>query len=187
MQTRYRLLVLGLLLAFPTLALAQPGSCLLGSSATMGVYFPNLSSLNFTHPASPAIVSGPVEFGPLTLSNGSQFPWQFDIADTTMDVQHLGAFNSLGSAAFNGFVFTFAGLANSIASVSVNGSSTLVPFAVSSTSNSILVNYQGLGVIGPSVTNLNVTCVPEPGGLVAVVGIVLLGLRRVRWRMRSRN
>jgi hypothetical protein len=157
-------------------------NCLLGSSATMDTRFPNLGNIISVHPASPAVVSGAVEFPPYVFPNGSNFPWQVDIADMSLNIQHQGSFNNLGGAAFNGFVFSFAGLANSIASVSVNGSSTLTPFQVTFNTNQIFVNYQGLGVIGPSVTNLDVHCVPEPGALGLAALATAGGLHAARRR-----
>jgi hypothetical protein len=179
----WRLAVVTLALCSAPTASAQVGAmnCLLGSSATMDVRFPNVGNIISVHPASPTVVSGAIEFPPYVGANGSSFPWQVDVADMSLNIQHLGAFNALGGAAFNGFVFSFAGLSNPISSVTVNGTSTLTPFQVTFNASQIFVNYQGLGVIGPSVTNLDVHCVPEPASAgLAAIALTATALRRTR-------
>jgi hypothetical protein len=170
---KLRLGIVALSLCCAQAASAQSSmTCLLGGSATMDTRFPNLGNVISVHPASPTVVSGAIEFPPYVFPNGSSFPWQVDVADMSLNIQHLGSGNNLGGAAFNGLVFSFAGMANSISSVAVNGSSTLTPFQVTFNASQIFVNYQGLGTIGPGVTNLDVHCVPEP----SAAGLALLAL-----------
>jgi hypothetical protein len=151
---KLRLGIVALSLCCAQAASAQSSmTCLLGGSATMDTRFPNLGNVISVHPASPTVVSGAIEFPPYVFPNGSSFPWQVDVADMSLNIQHLGSGNNLGGAAFN-------------------GSSTLTPFQVTFNASQIFVNYQGLGTIGPGVTNLDVHCVPEP----SAAGLALLAL-----------
>ena len=140
-------------------ALAQT---FVGSTAHLEAYYPNLQSpqgLNLQAPVAdpdPGQIEFPQVFGRT---------WSADVDATTIVLNHHAQGNLLGPAAFNGFVFTFTGLASPIASATLDSGSTLIPFALTSSEDAIFLNYQGLGVIGPGSTIVNVTfdqgCYPD--------------------------
>ena len=160
-------LVLGLLLSGPASA------TFIDSSIALGSRYPDTSAI-------------PVDFGSAIVGPGVEFPmifgtvWTSDISATTIQLDQNATGNLLGPADFNGFVYVFTG-ASAIASVTVDSSSTLVPTSVSATSNSIFINYAGLGRVGPSSTLLNVAFVPEPTTAALLgLGLCALASRRPR-------
>ena len=91
-----------------------------------------------------------------------------------------------GSGAFNGFVFTFSG-APTITGVTLDGSSTFTPDAISFTANSIDLNLSGNSVTATGLAALDVTfaaaqATPEPASwtllLAPLLSISLLTRKR---------
>jgi hypothetical protein len=155
--------------ASPLLPLVALLSCALGvSTAEATVVGSNVLLENF-YPNLGAPPSA--TFGPATVVDpGMEFPhvltgfpsgnpvFSVDVGATATTVNHLGELNNLGCGSgtdpFNGFVFTFSGLPAPIASVTLNPSSTLTPYAFWATSNQVFVDYQCLGVIANNVSTI---------------------------------
>lgn len=147
---------------------------LLGSTVSLETFFPNLASSGGTW--GPALVVDPdLEFP--SLFSGV---WTSDVSATTVRLDQLSGGNLLGPAEFNGFVYTFTDLATPIDTVTLDLSSTLVPFDYYATADQIFINYQDAGIVAVSFTLLNVTFVPTPGtaSVCLLAGLALQRRRR---------
>ncbi len=148
----------------------------IGSSVTLDNRFPDLSTIS-------------VVFGTVTVDASVEYPsllccpppaWLSDIGSTSIVLDHLATGNHLGSASFNGFVYSFAG-APTIGSVSVDPLSTLLPVSVTNSGTQIFVDYAGSGILEPSRTILNVSFIPEPATATLLgIGLSALACRRQR-------
>lgn len=149
----------------PTASHAQD---LNGSFAVLDSRFPNLATIT---PHGSAIVGAGVEFPGIF---GGQ--WTSDIGANSIRLDAIATPNSLGGAAFNGFVYTFTLPAGKvIGSATLHGSSTLTPTSLSNTTAQVFLNYAGQSITQPRFTLLRVTVVPEPGTL-ALAGLGAVGL-----------
>ena len=166
--------------------LAMPAQAgLLGSTATVTGYYPNLATTQFG-PAT-ATVSNSVEF-PLGLGGGIG---SSDITDTkiilTTSFAGNGSFSGSPPATFNGYVFSFSG-ASPITGAAISASSDLSGFLVSFSPTSVSINLAGLS----AATNKNAivdvqfasptSSVPEPSTMASVLfgGLALGQLLRRR-------
>ena len=157
--------------AFPTSANAD----LLGSQVTGTLYYPDLSTI-YGGPLGPYTVTGAVEFPTGTLA----FDGDLDVTGTqviwtaTLEEQY-------GGGSFNGFVLDFAG-APGIASVTVDGASTMVVDAAWSTPTRIYLSVQGDHALVGQQAILDVEFAaptPEPtslfliaAGLLGMIGFI---------------
>ena len=156
---------------------------LMGSNVTLGIYAPDTSTL--VQSQGSATVTAAVEYpsiGQEVVNNVVVGPaWTSDIGNTTIELVEVGGLNVLASGQFHGFIYSFTG-APAIASVSLDASSTLVPVALWSSSNSVFIDYAGMAIFGPKTTLVNVFFVPEPTAIVLngmALGCLLLRRRRM--------
>jgi len=160
---------LGLLAATAPIASAD----FLGSTVSLDAYYPNLDAT-------------PISFGSAVVADPAvEFPdvfdlvWASDVTGATILLDHFSSGNNLGPADFNGFVFTFTDLSTPIESVSLAGSSTLVPTDFWVTGDQVFVDYAGFGTAGVSFTMLEVTFIPVPGAAALLgFGAIAAGRRR---------
>jgi len=181
--------------AFAAMAPMAAHAGLVGQDVTVGFYYPDSSTVDsaFGTPTTQTVGLTGAVFplpGTLTLTTVT-------VADTTISLYFAspGPY-PFGSSSFDGPILTFS-LAD-LASVTLDGASNVGGFSaldVTSTSNSILINLQGLNLTVPQgpdggtiildVTTAAVTPAPEPLTL-SLFGAGLLGAAALRRRKSAR-
>lgn len=165
--------------------LLAPANChadLAGSTVLLESFFPNLTRLEESW-GPESVVDPGVEF-PVVFQDGGrpdgEIVWSSDVFPSQIHLNHLASNNDLGGADFNGFVYTFSDLNGTISDVTLNAASTLTPTQYWHNTNQVFVDVEGIGIIGSGIsTILDVTVVPEPSGMTALLlgFAVLLGGR----------
>jgi hypothetical protein len=165
--------LIGLLVAF---CASSAHAGLLGSTATITGYFPDLSS-TFFGPSVTTVTSG-VEVPSSLISSQSG---SIDITDTQI-IWQAESTTAYGSGAFNGFGVLFSD-APAITSVTLDGATTLTPVEFSFTGNEVFLNLAGLPAVAGQATilNINASPVPLPAALW-LLGSALGGLGVMRRR-----
>ena len=164
-------------------SLGASASVLDGSTITGALYYPTSTTLYYSNPQS--VVVGPsIEFPNGLILGDSSF--QIDVTSNQL-IYHPLQTVTYGSAAFNGFSFSFAG-APQIVGVSVNGASTFAPSTPNPfgfTSNSISFNVQGRTVTASDFLVFDIALavpVPEPSTwammILGFAGVGLMSYRR---------
>jgi hypothetical protein len=175
------LAVAAVLAAAPIGGVAQAHANFIGSQVTATLYNPQILPGDILGGPSTATVGPSVEFPSGTINGNTNF--SIDLTSDQINYTPL-ANVTYGNGPFNGFVFKFSG-APPITGVSLGGSSTFTPTAITFTSNSINLNLSGNTVTYGGLAQLNVTFapVPEPAmWAMMVLGVAGLGaqLRRRR-------
>jgi hypothetical protein len=145
-----------LALALAVFPAAAGAAGFIGSSAVVKGFFPNLNAPPGAN-LGPVVVADPAVEFPLIYNSFSS-----DVAQAKITISSLVNGNNLGCGSgpnpFNGFVYTFTGLAQPITSVFLNPASTLIPTSYSFVGNQVFVDYQCKGTITNNIhTVLDVT------------------------------
>ena len=154
---------------------------LLGSSVTVGLYYPDSGTLCTLAICGVQTTS--------TVTGGLAFTTAFDGVVTVTDTQLIWTATlpeTYGTSSFNGIEFFFAG-APPITNVAVDGLSNLGPTGFSFTGSSVFMNLSGLTASAGQTTILDVTtgtsAVPEP----ATLGLLGFGLFSAAFVRRKRK
>ena len=133
---------------------------LLGSTATITGYYPDLSSI-FLGPLVTTVTNG-VE---VPSSEISSHTGSIDITDTQI-IWNAETGAGYGPGEFNGFGVLFSG-SPQITSVTLDSGTTLTQIDLSFTGNEVFINLAGLTVQGgeKTILNINASPVPVPGGI----------------------
>jgi hypothetical protein len=151
---------------------------LLGSTVTTGEYYPGSATVcSFCPAPTTTTVTG----GPVYNNAFDGYVSVFDTQVTWTSYETV----TYSTSSFNGFELTFSG-APTIANVTLDSATTLVPTGFTFTGDSVWLNLSGLSAVDGEQTILDVTTaasVPEPFTL----SLMGLGLAAVGFARRKRR
>lgn len=150
-------------LAIGTLAMPA-NATLIGDSITAGYYFPDTATLygNFSVSPSPTftVVAGTDATGTI---DGFQQTFDFGASSFTLTfVSSVG----FGGTAFNGWQF----INNSKPFGAISSVTGIDPARVTTSGNTLFVNWQGISFQGNDAITVNFGVVPEPSSWMLLVG-----------------